>query len=49
MKFCIKLGLQLDDPRAQSPRRRHLHLRGVREDLQAPGQSEAAQVIFLIS
>ena len=38
------LGLQLDDPRAQSPRRRHLHVRSVRQDLQAPGQLETAQV-----
>ena len=44
---CVVIGcagLQPDDSRAQPPRRRHLHVRSVRKNVQASGQPEAAQV-----
>lgn len=44
----ILLGLQSHDSRAQPSWRRHLHLRGLRQNLQATGQLETAQVTINI-
>ena len=43
---CIAIGLQFNDSRTQPSRWRHVHVRGVRQNLQAPGQLKAAQVII---
>lgn len=51
MRVCLQVlpatlhqALQPHDPRALPQGRRHLHLRGLRQDLQAAGQPQAAQM-----